>query len=83
MQFWEPSTSKRKKTKAEREQEEAEQEAVFKEDFRPEEDSQELAEGDRVTVDAYMSVLSRRSPEIAELDSLLHAAETSLSTRFF
>ncbi|CAE7446293.1 unnamed protein product, partial [Symbiodinium necroappetens] len=83
LQFWEPTFSKRKRTKSEREQDEDDEAAVPSEDFHPEDDSQEQAECDRATVDAYMNVLSRRSPEMAQRESLLHAAETSRSDDAF
>ena len=83
LQFWEPTISKRKRTKSERQQDEDDEAAVPSEDFHPEDDSQEQAECDRASVDAYMNVLSRRSPEMAQRESLLHAAETSHSDDAF
>ena len=74
-QFWEPSVSKRKKTKAEREQDE--EAAVPEEGFHPEDPSEEQDEHDKATIDAYMSVLQHRSPRAAEMDSLMHAAASS------
>ena len=71
-QFWEPSHSKRKKTKAEQKQED-EEETVASEDFARE-PSEEPDEHARASMDAYMSALQHRSPQAAELDSLSHAA---------
>ncbi|OLQ14672.1 hypothetical protein AK812_SmicGene1172 [Symbiodinium microadriaticum] len=71
--FWEPSVSKRKKTKAELKEDEDEEKCVPPDDFRLD-PSEDLDEHDKATIDAYMSVLQHRSPQAAELDSLSHAA---------